>query len=174
MVAGFALVPLVAGALSFVAFLTMLPPPPLPRRVIAGSRVASSGGSSSIDKAVAAAAGAVLLAVPVTVLASVPAVTWLARRGRVTLRTSLLAGAALGNAPFVVPLIVGLLYQFAHGTLPDNPADLWHAAAGTFRVIASGCFVGAGSAGAFWLIAMRGSDLDARTDVVGLADRING
>jgi hypothetical protein len=160
MVAGFALVPLVAGALSFVAFLTfwtLLPQRP----VVAGTMIAS-GGSSTIDNALAAAAGAVLLAILVTVFAAVPAVSWLAGRGRVTLRTSLLLGAALGNAPFVIGLIVGLVYQIAHGTVPDHPAELWYGAAGALRVMASGCFVGAGSAAAFWLIALRGPELTTR------------
>ena len=95
----------------------------------------------------------------VTVAGAVPVVYWLMRARRLRLTNLLLAGLALGNAPFawyVLGLVLPLtIMHMAMGTLSEHLLPFSSLIAGSARALAIGSFFGVLSAAAFWLVTVR-------------------
>lgn len=130
----FFLQPLVAALIAFALF-------PVIQYMLPG------GGSpvDSMDAAVSVAAGAALAAVFVVAFGAVPLFVWMARRGPITLRKTLLAGAALGNLPGVLVAVSLSLNPAAAASGPAGPAGL-------ARAILLPSIVGTACAAVFWLM----------------------
>ena len=156
MMGAYVLMPFVAFVLAYVAEMTLWGHA---GTYVTGTTV-HTGGSAPAAIALSLAMAAALMAVFVTIFGAVPLVLWLIRRGRVSLRQALIAGAALGNAPAAVLLVLILIHHIGRGTMPDNPGDVWYGARGAFRTITEGMFVGMGCAAVFWVLAIRGTEVD--------------
>jgi hypothetical protein len=156
MVGAYALMPFVAGALTFLAEMTLWSHA---GNYVTGTNV-HIGGSAPEAIALSLAMGVGLVAVFVTIFGAVPLVAWSIRRGRVSLRQALVAGAALGNAPIAVLFVLIVIHHIGRGTMPDNPGNLFYGAGGAFRTVTEGFFVGMGCAAVFWAVAIRGSEVD--------------
>ena len=107
-----------------------------------------------------------VIAVVITVAGAVPVVHSLMKRGAVSLKQLLLAGLALGNAPFAVYAVMALMFTLMHvanGTIADHLSPLPDLIAGTLRVIAIGSFFGMASAAIFWAVAILGTDASSST-----------
>ena len=105
---------------------------------------------------------AAIAAVLVTPAGALPAFLVLKRRGPITLSQTLCAGAALGNAPGALFALMAALFAVAHiaaGSISQHMAPLSSLLTGALRVVVLGTAVGTISAAAFWLIAVRGTDL---------------
>ena len=101
-----------------------------------------------------------LIALVVTVAGAVPAFYSMAKRGPISLKQTLLAGLALGNAPFVVAALVAIAFALMHvaaGTISDHLAPLSDLIAGNLALIAAGSFLGVASAAVFWAVAILGT-----------------
>lgn len=146
---GFLLVPPVAGFLAFLGF---------PVLIHSGYGVLPPGNLA--DPAGAARGfglGVGILAVGVTAFGVVPTVLWLRKRGPLSLRRVVVAGAALGNAPFALIVLIIVVVQLVNGTITPDVARLWYGLAGAVRSVLIGTFVGTASAAVFWAIAVRGT-----------------
>jgi hypothetical protein len=100
-----------------------------------------------------------VVGVVMTVAGAVPVVYWLMRAGRLRLMNLLLAGLALGNAPFAW-YIIGLILPFTlmhlvMGTLWEHLLPFSLLIAGSARAVAIGSFFGVLSAAVFWLVTAR-------------------
>ena len=165
MVAAYALTPFVAFTFAYIAEMTLWARASTVTRVTTvlanGTTVIrGTGGSAPSDIALSLAMTAGLVAVFVTVFGALPMVAWLMGRGRISLRTLVLLGAALGNAPFAVLCLLIFVSHFARGTMPDNPGDLWYGTGPAFRMVTEGLFVGIGCAAVFWAVGIRGSNVE--------------
>lgn len=103
--------------------------------------------SDPIDAAAAVAFGAAFAAVFVVAFIAAPLFVWLQRRGRVTLRHALVAGAILGNLPGV--LIVAAAAITGAGNEPGL-AGLTYGLLGALRAVTIGAIIGTASAAVFW------------------------
>jgi len=103
------------------------------------------------------AMGAAVAAVFVVILAALPAIAWLSRRGPITLGKALVSGAVLGNLPSVVILLLAALT--GNLRLPESGSGL--GVLGMLRTAAFGAFVGTTCAFVFWLIVRRAPDATA-------------
>jgi hypothetical protein len=158
MVGAYALMPFAAFALAYVAEMTLWSHGGI---YVTGTTVHRVGSTpEAVALSLAMAAG--LMAVFVTIFGAVPLVAWSIRRGRVSLRQALVAGAALGNAPAAVLFVLVIIHSIRRGTMPDNPANLWYGAGGAFRTVTEGMFVGMGCAAVFWALAIRGTEVNKR------------
>ena len=91
---------------------------------------------------------------PATALGAVPTVAWLMRRGQLTLRNLLLAGAALGTTPMIVLLVLAVLEK-SRSSLPFD----WSQAG---RPMLIGAWFGLWCALFLWFVSIRGTELDRR------------
>jgi ABC-type nitrate/sulfonate/bicarbonate transport system substrate-binding protein len=97
-----------------------------------------------------------MASLPVIVFGVLPVLVWLLKRGPVTLRHALLAGAVLGNLPWV-PFAMRLLSMgLGREVLTGGHAWLL----GAWRAVLFGSAIGMASAAVFWLLA--GRQLQAR------------
>ena len=149
--AAFAALPFVAATLAYFGF---------PLFALSARAQLGRTPDGASDAAMAFAAGTFLVAIFVTVLGALPAVSVIQRRGKLTLRQSLMGGVALGNAPFALAVVVIALVHLFAGT-PANLGASWYGATGAFRTIAMGTFLGAALGSVFWLVGVR--ELRART-----------
>jgi len=153
----FALMPVINALMAFVAFPTM-------------QALRERG---EFDVVVGSDHGAYILAVLtgltaaiVTIAGAVPAFYTLVKRGPVSLKQTLLAGLALGNAPFVVITLVTMMFALMHvaaGTISDHLAPLPDLIAANLALIAIGSFFGVVSAAIFWAIAILGTEVSSST-----------
>ena len=134
----FFLQPLVVAALVFVLF---------PLIDYSGRPLHGGTPIDPMDAAVAVAFGAGFASIFVVAFVAVPVYMWLARRGRVTLRQSLIAGAILGNLPGMLIVVAAALT--GAGAEPGL-SGLTYGLLGALRAIAIGAIVGTGAAAAFW------------------------
>lgn len=155
LVAGFALMPLVAAVFVFIAFAVLWS---FTDSAAIGARLRDPIGS-----AVSMGMAAGLVGVFVTVLGAVPALVWLLHRGPISFAHVMIAGAAFGNLPFAVGVILMLASSMTRGTMPPHVGDLWYGIQGALQTIGVGLFSGMSSAAVFWLVALEGSEL-VRTD----------
>jgi len=165
MVAAYALTPFVAFAFAYIAEMTLwarVTTLASGRTVLANGAtvITATGGSAPSHVALSLALTAGVMAVFVTVFGVLPLVAWLMGRGRLSLRTLVFLGAALGNAPFAVLCLLIFVSHLARGTMPANPGDFWHGPGPAFHMITEGIFVGMGCAAVFWAVAIRGTEVD--------------
>jgi hypothetical protein len=101
-----------------------------------------------------------ILAFLVTVAGALPGVLWLAGRGPLPLRKLLLLGAALGNAPLLLIIVVATIVNLVAGT-PERGRELYGLAGNAARVaIGLGC--GMVGAAVFWIIGVWRSEFDGQ------------
>jgi hypothetical protein len=111
----------------------------------------------SVDAAQAMFAGVMVIAVPMTLIGTVPGVLWLNRKRWLTFSRLVALGAVLGNLPFVL-IVIGIVFvQLLSGTPVRDIGRYWYGVSGFFVRTALGVVVGAGSAAAFWLVAVCGT-----------------
>jgi hypothetical protein len=147
LVAAFFVVPPILGCLTFVASVVL---------VYAGA----IEGAEPVDAALAIAAGIGILAIVVIAFGAIPVVAWFIRRGPLSLRQLLLAGAALGNAPFaVIVLVVTITHLHGEPRFGDI-GRYWYGLSGALVRIGIGLLCGTTSAAVFWAVGVRGSDLE--------------
>jgi hypothetical protein len=143
---GFAALP---PAMGLVMFFTCL--------VLWGVGAWAFDGPPSFDAAIGLGLAVSVIAALVTVFGAVPAVLWLIRRRNLSLRTLLLAGMALGNAPLAI-IVAGILARQAiRGNLLSD-AGLsfgWFVA---IRSILLGLWFGIAAAVVLWAVGVRGTD----------------
>jgi len=149
MLAGFVLVPPTIGLLTFVGFLLLHSLRVLP---YSGGLVDPTGAAASVALAVG------ILAFLVTVAGALPGVLWLAGRGPLRLRQLLALGAALGNVPLLLIIVGATLVNLAAGTL-ERGRGLYDLDGTVVRVLI-GVVCGTAGAATFWLVAVRGTELD--------------
>lgn len=153
----FALMPVINALMAFVAFPTMQT---LRERGEFDVVVSSDHGTYIL----AVLTG--LTAAIVTIAGAVPAFYTMVKRGPVSLKQTLLAGLALGNAPFVVITLVTIMFALMHvaaGTISDHLAPLPDLIAANLALIAIGSSFGVVSAAIFWAVAIRGTGISSRT-----------
>jgi hypothetical protein len=124
-----------------------------------GVRVFEGTPIDPVDSAAALATGVGIIAIVVTIFGAVPAMTWLIRRGPLSLQTVLLLGATLGNVPFAMIVVAILVMHLVNGTLSTDVAGLWYGVHGSVRAIALGLLIGTISAAVFWVVGIRGTEL---------------
>ena len=140
------LMPFVSAALGFLLF-------PLLALTMEGRP------ADMIDGAVAFGLGMGIAAVLVIVFGALPLLVWLLKRGPVTLRHALLAGAVLGNLPWV-PFAIRLL-SMGLGWEVLTGGHQW--LLGAWRAVLFGSAIGMASAGVFWLLAGRQLQAESKT-----------
>jgi hypothetical protein len=153
LVAALAAMPFAAGAVMFVTYVALW---------FSGARVFEgpvSDLNGTLDAAVGLALGVTIIGFVVTGVATL-AVAWMVSRGPMSLSNLLFLGAALGNVPFVLIVVAILLVQLMNGTLSSDVARLWYGLYGAVRAISLGCWIGACSAAVFWVIGVRGTELE--------------
>ena len=133
----FLLTPFVSAALGFMLF-------PLLALTIEGT-------PDMIDGAVAFGLGIGIASVLVIVFGALPLLVWLLKRGPVTRRHALVAGAVLGNLPWV-PFAMRLL-SMGLGWEVLTGGHQW--LLGAWRAVLFGSAIGMASAAVFWLLAGR-------------------
>jgi hypothetical protein len=111
----------------------------------------------SMDAAQAMFAGVMIIAVPMTLIGTVPGVLWLNRKGWMTFGRLVALGAILGNLPFVLIVIGIILVQLMSGTSVPEIGRNWYGVSGFLVRTAMSVVAGAGSAAAFWLVAVCGT-----------------
>ena len=144
--AGFVVQPFAAAALGFVTF----PLVEVTGRALYGGTSADLPGA-----AVSVVAGAGLAAFLVTLGAALPTVVWLLRHGPLTLTQVLWGGMALGNIPFALIVPLAALTRAADG------GSTWFGPLAVIRALTAGSIFGLAGATWFWLIAVRGTDLES-------------
>lgn len=145
--AAFVVTPVVAGVVMFIIDVGLS---------YSGIHVFNGTPYNPVDAAIGLALGVTIIGFGVTG-AAVPAVLWMASRGRLSLRNVLLLGAALGNVPFAAIVVSILVVQVVNGTLSHDVARLWDGLYGTVRAIALGLLIGPASAAVFWVIGVSGT-----------------
>ena len=140
----FAILPFVAGALAYFGF-------PL----FEWSLNRQIGGTTS-DGAPGFAFATVFVALIVTVLGAVPLVSKMQGRAPITYQQSLLAGIALGNAPFLIVSVLILIVHLFAGT-PKDLSNMWYGPVGALRTITTGTLMGAALGTVFWVVGIRKS-----------------
>ena len=146
---GFAILP---PAAALVMFATCL--------VLWGVGAWALEGTPSFDVAVSQGIAVGILAASATVLGAVPAVAWLIHRGELSFRNVVLLGVIVGNAPFAIIVISILATQFVRGTLSFDVGQLWFGWYGLVRAIVLGVCFGTTLAMLWWVVAVRGSELE--------------
>jgi hypothetical protein len=152
MLGALAVLPLLDALVAFVAF---------PVLWCCGGRA----GLQLMDPAEAARTFAVLsgvLGVLVTLCGALPVVWWLMKRGPLTLEQLLIAGLALGNAPFAAYLCFLAPFAIMHvmaGTMSEHLLPASELLATAVRSIGIGSFMGSLSAVVFWFLGIRNSDV---------------
>jgi hypothetical protein len=149
MAAGFAVVPPAIACLAFLGFLALYSLGILP---YGRGLMNPVGAAAGVGLAVG------ILACLVTIAGALPAVLWLAGRGPLPLSRLLLLGAALGNAPLALIIVGATVVNLIAGT-PERGRDLY-AVTGTIVRVAIGVLCGTAGAAMFWLVAVRGSELN--------------
>ena len=123
------------------------------------------GASRLLDPDQAARAFAILagvLGILVTICGAVPVTFSLLKRGPVSLAQLLVAGVALGNAPFAAYALILLPFAILHvieGTMSEHLVPLPDLLAGVLRAVLIGSVMGTASAVVFWLVGIRGADV---------------
>jgi len=114
------------------------------------------GGRSSnfLDAAIPFAVLTGVAASFVTGCLAYPLLTWLLKRGPLTLRQTLLGGVALGNVPAGLLLVALAAWRLTRGETPTL-ASLAYGPAGLLRIIGLGSTLGILSAAVFWWIGGR-------------------
>jgi ABC-type dipeptide/oligopeptide/nickel transport system permease component len=156
LVAGFALLPPTAALLIFLISLVSWK---------MGIGIFSGGKPTDpLQAAISLALAIAIIAILVTVFAGVPTVMLLARRRPVTLRSLLLAGAALGNLPFALIVSAIAVQRSLSGTIEPDISALWFGVPGAARSIGLGLVCGTTCATVFWVIAIRGIEVQRLSD----------
>ena len=153
----FALMPVINTLMAFVAFPTL-------RVLRERGEFAVVVGSDHGAYVLAVLTG--LTAAIVTIAGAVPLFYKMVKRGPVTLKQTLLAGLALGNAPFVVITLVTIMFALMHvaaGTIRDHLAPLPDLIAGNLALIAIGSLLGIVSSAIFWAVAIHGTEASSST-----------
>ena len=140
--AAFAVLPFAAAALAYVWF-----------PVFERSLLKQVGGRFSDDAAGAFAAATFVLAVFVTLIA-IPVFTTMRRRAPITFGKSLLAGIALGNAPFLIVSALILIVHLFAGT-PKDLSGMWYGPVGALRTVTLSTLMGAALGSVFWVVGIR-------------------
>jgi hypothetical protein len=143
-VVGLILLPLVAALLAFVSF---------PALYASGRALRLHGGvpTDSLDSAVAFAVWVGAIAAVMTVIGAWPAIWSLKRRGPLTMRRVLVAGALVGNTPFALIVLTVTIVRLVNGEPLTAVGRHWWGIPGAIRIIAFGTFIGVASATAFWM-----------------------
>jgi hypothetical protein len=159
LILGFAVLP---PAMGLVMFLTCL--------VLWGVGAWVFDGRPSFEVAIGIGFAVSVIAALVTVFGAVPAVMWLIRRRNLSLRTLLLAGMALGNAPLSIIVAGILMRQAVRGNLLSDAEGLWFGWYVAIRSIFLGLWFGIAAAVVLWAVGVRGTDWNALTAVSPTGD----
>jgi len=147
MLLGFAVVPFAAVLISLGAY----------EAFWHGGFLPQGAPIHSVDAAQAIFAGVMIIAVPMTLIGTVPGVLWLNRKGWLTFGRLFALGAVLGNLPFAL-IVMGIVFvQLVSGTPVPEIGRYWYGVSGFLVRAAMGVVVGGGSAAAFWLVAVCGT-----------------
>lgn len=111
----------------------------------------------SVDAAQAMFAGVMIIAVPMTLIGTLPGVLWLNRKGWLTFSRLVALGAVLGNLPFGLIVIGVIVVQLVAGTPVPEIGRNWYGVSGFLVRASMGALAGAGSAAAFWLVGVCGT-----------------
>ena len=120
----------------------------------------------SVDAAQAVFAGALIIAVPMTLIGTVPGVLWLRRNGCLTCVRLVALGAVLGSLPFLLIVIGIIVVQVVARTPATDIGRNWYGLSGFLVSMAVAVIGGAGSAVVFWLVAVCGTDDETRESAI--------
>jgi len=143
---GLAVQPFVAAALAFMLF---------PVVDYTGRPLYGGFPADPVDAAISFSFGVGIVALVVTVCGAVPTVLYLLKRGPLSLKTVLVGGVALGNAPFILVVAAVVATQVARGTMSPDVVRLFYGLPGVVRAIAISSYIGIGSAAVFWVVVGR-------------------
>jgi hypothetical protein len=105
----------------------------------------------------------------VTWAGAVPLVAWLAKRGAVSFRQTLVAGVVLGNAPFgayvLVLVLPATVRHLVMGTMSQHLMPLSDVVTGTLRALLIGSAMGAASGAVLWFAGIRERDGAGRSEL---------
>lgn len=107
-----------------------------------------------------------LIAVVVTVAGAVPMFYTLTKRGPVSLKQTLMAGLALGNAPVALFGLLMAMFAILHvvdGAIANHRLPLHDLVAGSLLLITVGSMLGLTCAAVFWSVVILGTDASAST-----------
>ena len=152
LVGGFFLTPIVSGIVGVALF---------PAILLTGDWLQSSAPPVMYaPRAAAFGFGMVvaILAVIVTAFGAVPAVWVLKKSGALSLRQLVVTGAALGNVPLLLMVLVSTAVQLSKGTTLEEIGHQWYGLLGFLRLAVIGTIVGTISSAVFWVVALRKSD----------------
>jgi hypothetical protein len=142
--AAFAILPFVAGVLAYFGS-------PLFVRSLDNQ---TGGSSSGFEPGFALATAFVALVV--TVLGAVPLLSKMQSRGPITFKQCLLAGIALGNAPFFIVCLLMVIVHLFVGS-PIDTSRMWYGTTGAIRTITTSTLMGAALGSVFWVVGIRKS-----------------
>jgi hypothetical protein len=151
-IAGFVCAPIEVGVITFLSYLLLRQ---------AGALVFDIALTTHpLTFAVWLSIGAAVVGVLLTCLVAIPLFLWMVRRGRLSLGRVSLAGAAIGIGSYLATIVAILLADTRPRAVTRNLNQLFENAP---RMVALSAFLGAIgmiTAATFWLIAIRGSELD--------------
>lgn len=143
-VIGFVVVPPTAALISLPVYMVMF----------ATGLLRQGAPIESIDSLLGFASGVAFLAIFVMVFCALPAVSWLSDRRALSFERVLALGAALGNVPFTLIVVVLVAVELVNGRPFLDVGHYWYGAAGAVARVVMGGVVGAGSAAVFWFVAI--------------------
>lgn len=153
LVAGFAALP---PAMALVSFLGYLAIGPQGRSVLAGGVPIADPVTPALQLAFFVG----IIGLALTLGGALPSVLWLMKRGQLRLSRLLVLGTLIGNVPFALIVVVAVLASLVNGNFSASVARLWYGAEGALRFVLIGTIHGAVAAFVFWLVAVRGSELE--------------
>jgi hypothetical protein len=121
-------------------------------------------GPATIDFSIGLALSSLFVGVPLTLFVAVPVFLWLAGRGLLSFARTVLAAALLAVSWYAV-LIVGIpAFRVISGDLAVDMYRLASAFEGwrLLRLLVFLAAIGMGTGAAFWIIGVRGTELDPR------------
>jgi hypothetical protein len=119
-------------------------------------------GDSLVEFSMGLAFSAIFVGVPITCFGAVPLFVWMSGRGPLSFRHTLWAGAVLAVAWYVLLIVAIPVVSGLNRTLAGDMRRMSSAFDGV-RLLGFIAFlgvIGMGSAAAFWMISIRGTELD--------------
>ena len=101
-----------------------------------------------------------VIGLALTLGGSVPCVLWLVNRGQLRLSRLLVFGTIIANVPFALIVGATVVATVWDGSFSASVARRWYGAEGAFRFVLIGTAHGAMAAVVFWLVAVRGCELE--------------
>ena len=123
-------------------------------------------GPSTVEFSIGLGLSSMFVGAPLTLFAGLPLFLWMAGRGSLSFTRTVMGGAFLGVAWYVVVIAAIPAVSVLNGTMALDMYRLWSAFEGLrlVRFLLFLAAIGMGTGAAFWIIGVRGTDLDPRRE----------